>query len=272
MTTLATLMVRVRFALKPFVYRLVRWRSLDRKSVAARITAIAGGHAETSAIAPPPPHDASNARLLGIALGAATLAEEVTLPLLVEREAPAYVHLWPGEHYRLLAALVRHLKVSLVVEIGTYRGHSALAILPELRDGARLVTFDVVPWSQTTECLLRSSDFLDGRLTQEIADLGDVRSTTRFAELLGAADLIFLDASKDGSLERRILANLGRLRLREDLLVVLDDIRVWNMLGTWREIARPKLDVTSLGHWSGTGLVDWSAPHLQRSAYPERTG
>ena len=26
------------------------------------------------------------------------------------------------------------------------------------------------------------------------------------------------------------------------------------------EIARPKLDLTSFGHWSGTGLVEWHAP------------
>jgi hypothetical protein len=29
------------------------------------------------------------------------------------------------------------------------------------------------------------------------------------------------------------------------------------MLGVWRGIARPKLDLTSFGHGSGTGLVRW---------------
>ena len=28
-------------------------------------------------------------------------------------------------------------------------------------------------------------------------------------------------------------------------------------LRIWRAIARPKLDVTSFGHWTGTGLVEW---------------
>ncbi|MGH7312141.1 MAG: hypothetical protein ACREJV_03130 [Candidatus Rokuibacteriota bacterium] len=34
----------------------------------------------------------------------------------------------------------------------------------------------------------------------------------------------------------------------------------WNMLAIWREIRMPKLDVTSFGHWSGTGLVEWTEP------------
>jgi hypothetical protein len=40
---------------------------------------------------------------------------------------------------------------------------------------------------------------------------------------------------------------------------MFDDIHLWNTLGTWRRISRPKLGLTSFGHWSGTGLVDWNA-------------
>ncbi|MBM4318321.1 MAG: methyltransferase, partial [Deltaproteobacteria bacterium] len=51
------------------------------------------------------------------------------------------------------------------------------------------------------------------------------------------------------------------LMFRTDLpqkpIVVFDDIRLMNMLRIWRNISLPKLDVTSFGHWSGTGLVDW---------------
>src|SRR4051794_16703107 len=46
-----------------------------------------------------------------------------------DEEYAAYVRQWPGEHYRLLAGLVSLLQPSLVVEIGTYRGHSALSLL-----------------------------------------------------------------------------------------------------------------------------------------------
>ena len=41
-------------------------------------------------------------------------------------------------------------------------------------------------------------------------------------------------------------------------IVMLDDIRLWRMLSFWQDIPRPKLDLTSFGHWSGTGLVDYA--------------
>ena len=27
---------------------------------------------------------------------------------------------------------------------------------------------------------------------------------------------------------------------------------------SWRCVSRPKFDITSLGHWSGSGLIDWN--------------
>ena len=74
----------------------------------------------------------------------------------------------------------------------------------------------------------------------------------RFAE----ADLIFLDGPKDGYFEARFLANLLSMKLQPHALLVLDDIRLWNMLRIWRDLPPPKLDMTSFGHWSGTGFVE----------------
>lgn len=237
---------------------MVGWRNLDRESVAARLRAIGGPNAEPSGIYPPAPHERSSARLWEIVADVVPLVRHTSLPILQDRHAPEYVRQWPGEHYRLLAALVRLLKPSLIVEIGTYRGHSALAMLPELESNARIVTMDVVAWTDIPECLLRPEDFQDGRLVQVIADIGDAREAERHADLIRSADLVFVDAAKDGSLERRILANFEAVGLKDGVVVLFDDIRVWNMLDIWRGITRPKLDVTSLGHYSGTGLVDWS--------------
>jgi hypothetical protein len=40
---------------------------------------------------------------------------------------------------------------------------------------------------------------------------------------------------------------------------MFDDTRLPSMLKFWRELDYPKLDFTSFGHWSGTGLVELSA-------------
>jgi hypothetical protein len=69
--------------------------------------------------------------------------------------------------------------------------------------------------------------------------------------------LIFIDAAKDGVQEQRFLDNFGTIAFAKAPLVILDDIRVWNMLAIWRRVSRPKLDLTSFGHWSGTGIIDW---------------
>ena len=51
--------------------------------------------------------------------------------------------------------------------------------------------------------------------------------------------------------------HLGYLFAIERVEFLFDDIKELNMLGTWRAITRPKLDITSFGHWTGTGLVHW---------------
>lgn len=237
---------------------LVRLKELDKDSVSLRLRAIGGPYAEASGIYPPAAHERANARLWGIVRDVVPLALNSRLVELEGRNAPDYVHQWPGEHYRLLAALVRLLQPTIIVEIGTYRGHSALAMMPELAKDARLVTMDLISWADIPDCLLRAEDFHGERLTQIIADVGNREDADRHAGLLRSADLIFVDAAKDGVLEHRILANFESVGLKDGAIVVFDDIRVWNMLRIWRDIVRPKLDVTSLGHYSGTGLIDWS--------------
>ena len=55
--------------------------------------------------------------------------------------------------------------------------------------------------------------------------------------------------------EAKLLSNFEN-NLKKGCYIVLDDIRVWTMIKTWREITLPKLDITSFGHWSGTGIVE----------------
>jgi len=66
-----------------------------------------------------------------------------------------------------------------------------------------------------------------------------------------------VDGPKDGFFERQFLKHLSEIDTAAHKLLVFDDIRTWNMLAIWREISFPKLDLTSFGHWTGTGLVDW---------------
>jgi predicted O-methyltransferase YrrM len=203
---------------------------------------------------------APSARVLDVALEAAARARKVRFSIYAGRPSkePRYFDIWPGEHYKLLAGLVGALGAKEVIEIGTYTGMSALALAEALPPDGRLTTFDIKPWREFEQTWLREEDFASGRIVQEIADLAAPGVAARYADLFARADFIFIDGPKDGVTEPRFIAALESLKLERNPIVMFDDVRVLNLAPTWRRLARPKLDLTSFGHWSGTGLVDWN--------------
>lgn len=234
-------------------------RGLRHRYGLLRTPPVNARHAERSMIYSADDDARPSERLLDIALEAIATARANRLddlPARVTDEAAA--DLWPGEHYRLLPGLVEAVGAKTVVEIGTATGLSALTLLRRLPADGRLATFDIVPWDQYPGGVLKAADFADGRLEQHTDDLSTPEGLARHRELLAQADLIFVDAAKEGGQEERFLANFEQVAFERAPIVVFDDIRVWNMLAVWRSIQRPKLDLTSFGHWSGTGLVDWS--------------
>jgi predicted O-methyltransferase YrrM len=182
----------------------------------------------------------------------------MNLDWLTSRSQDRIAALWPGEHYKLLSALVAVLAPKTVVEIGTATGMSALAMKTALPADGRLVTFDLVPWQGYSGGVLQTADFADGRLEQRSDDLSTPTGWQANADLLRGAGFIFVDARHDGAQERSFLRGFDEVGLASGPIVMFDDIRVWGMLEFWQEISRPKLDLTSFGHWSGTGLVDYA--------------
>ena len=153
------------------------------------------------------------------------------------------------------------LKPKLVIEIGTGGGTSTLAMKQFMPRESQLVTFDILGWNSWPGCLLREDDFLGGQLVQYTDDLSEHQVFARHQALFEHTDLIFCDAAKDGVMEHRLLDNLSAVSFRTKPLLVFDDIRLWNMLRIWRRIPFPKLDLTSFGHWTGTGIVEWGTHH-----------
>lgn len=198
-------------------------------------------------------------RLLRVSLQAIEHAASVDLGEIGMRneQAREYGNLWPGEHYRLLAGLMLTLKPKLAIEIGTSTGLSALCLKRYLPRDGKIATFDIVAWQHYPTTVLKAEDFENQKLVQHVADLSLDSTMQKYTSLIQEAELIFIDATHDGKLEEQILANLKKIPFRNKVYVLLDDIRVWTMLKTWREISLPKVDLTSFGHWSGTGLVEF---------------
>ena len=207
------------------------------------------------------PASAPSPELLDACLAAIAAARRTDLADVSARmkAGPRWPDYWPGEHYRLLAGLVLATKPRNVIEIGTFTGLSALALRKYLAADGVITTFDIAPWDSFRDTCFVRADFEDGRLVQQLGDLSDPDVVRRHEPLLAGADLMFVDAPKDGVFEPKFLRNLERIAFRKPPLIVWDDIRLWNMLSVWRGISRPKLDLTSFGHWSGTGVVRWEA-------------
>ena len=200
-------------------------------------------------------------RLMSVAMEAIQHARSLSLaPVTARMPAPPYYpEVWPGEIYKLLAGLVQVMQPRSVVEVGTGVGTSTLAMKAFMPDDATLLTFDILGWRDYEGSLLREEDFQDGRLRQSTEDLNDPAVFAKHRDAFAGADLIYLDGPKDGLMEPRLLDRFATLKFSNAPLIAFDDIRVWNMLKTWRLIRRPKLDLTSFGHWTGTGLVEWGA-------------
>ena len=192
--------------------------------------------------------------LVGLALAAAERARHLHLDDLAERcstplEA-SWCNEWPGEHYRLLAALVEVANVNAAIEVGTYTGMGTLALASA---GAQVQTYDLVSWDHFTKTVLRADDF-NGKISQGIGNLANAKYFESQRDKLQSAELIFIDGPKDGVFEPAFVLKLLTI-LRGGQLLVLDDIRKLEMLQLWRDLPLGKLDLTSLGHWSGTGLA-----------------
>lgn len=168
-----------------------------------------------------------------------------------------YISIYPGEHYNLPAAIVNMLQPKTIVELGTHLGYSALCMKKYLPPSGKLFTFDVIPWNGFNNTILKQSDF-DSQLVQCVDDITNKQVFEKYRPMLEDAELIFMDALKDGVQEYKFLENLSTVKFKNKCLFVFDDIRLWNMLDIWFHMDKPKLDLTSFGHWSGTGIVEWN--------------
>lgn len=189
-----------------------------------------------------------SAFLLSLAFEAIEDAFAAHVHSIPTTEYNGFINIYPGEHYRLLRSMMRIIRPDNVFEIGTGEGFSAMA-MTEGDPSATITTVDVLP----------PRKFNTSNIHSMVVRLGDPPPAT----YLEAADFIFIDGPKDGEYEPMLLGALKSLTLKPWVIIMLDDIRLANMVQLWKDIDRPKLDLTSFGHWSGTGLIDWNGTKIR---------
>lgn len=170
-----------------------------------------------------------------------------------------FLNEFPGEHYKILSAIVDVINAKEVVEIGTYTGLGTLSIKEGLGFTGKVTTYDLISWKELgLESHFKDEDFQDGTIKQILGDLSNDNFFQQNMEILNSADLIFMDAPKDDIFEYKMIKQLLKLEPKIGKLLIMDDIKFINMIDLWRSIKSPKIDLSSFGHWSGTGVVDIS--------------
>ena len=175
-----------------------------------------------------------------------------------------FANAFPGDHYRLLSGLLTVLDneygLKSIVDVGTHFGTGTRVML-DFAPAADIATFDVTSWQDFPTTFLSSSDFSvnGGRLVQHLDNLQEDAAFNKHKELIVNADFIMCDGPKDGVFEREFLTKLSKTNFKnKPRFLLLDDIRFSTEMPLWRQIQSPKVDLTSFGHFSGTGLVDIS--------------
>ena len=167
----------------------------------------------------------------------------------------------PGkEHYKLLAYLSTLYHDSVIFDIGTHMGSSALAL--SHNQSNTIHTFDIVdklasyggPLKKFSEApnILRHYD-----------NLFDSNVQKQYEAQLLSSPLLFVDVDPhDGDMEIALYDYLKSINYPG--VIVFDDIHYFEgMRKFWTHVdGQYKYDLTGIGHWSGTGMVIFN-PDIQ---------
>jgi predicted O-methyltransferase YrrM len=153
------------------------------------------------------------------------------------------------EHYKLLAYLSTLYDNEILIDLGTYRGLSALALSYNKKN--KVVTFDI------EKCTGNNNNQLKPDNCYNIIFMLDniLEFPNRYMDLLKKAKIICLDVDPhDGIKEPDFLKIIIESGFKG--IIVCDDINLNNnMKNWWNSVTLEKYDISKYGHWSGTGLI-----------------
>jgi hypothetical protein len=162
--------------------------------------------------------------------------------LIIEDEFRNYFLGKPGEeHYTLLAHFSTLFNNATLLDVGTYKGCSALAL--SYNDKNQVVSFDVREGLKRLYSLPSNVKFMLEDITDD-----------KFNDLILSSPFILLDTDHDGPFEHKFYNHLKSLSYKG--ILMLDDIYLNEPMKTfWDNITEEKIDLSHIGHHSGTGLV-----------------
>ena len=125
-----------------------------------------------------------------------------------------FYNTFPGSHYRILNGIVKFLNPKLVIEVGTYTGMGTFALSQNLN--GEIVSFDIIDY-KNFETHLNDEFLKKNKFKQYLSDLSEKTEYDKHYQLLNNADIIFIDAPKDGKFEYKLLENMTNLKNKENI-------------------------------------------------------
>lgn len=144
------------------------------------------------------------------------------------------------EHYRLLSHISNSISDSILIDIGTLKGSSALAL--SVNQTNTIYSFNL------------SNELELNHLPPNINFVIDNVLDEKFKTIIQQSKVILLDTFHDGSFEKVFYDYL--IEINYDGVLLLDDIKLNNeMIEFWDNIEKDKTDISHIGHITGTGVV-----------------
>ena len=144
------------------------------------------------------------------------------------------------EHYRLLTYISNSFNNETFVDVGTLKGSSALALSTNKQN--KVYSFNVSNQLELSENPENVEFIIDNVING------------KFDTILLRSKFILLDTYHDGGFELEFLNYLKKINYTGNL--ILDDIHLnKEMEFFWENIVEDKLDISNIGHGSGTGVV-----------------
>ena len=150
-----------------------------------------------------------------------------------------------SEHYRLLNYISGLYNNELIIDAGTCQGHSCLAFAQNQNN--LVYTYDIDS---------KDLDYITKNYKNVTKYIKDINLEDN--KILESSKIIMLDIDPHNGYQEDVFYN-KLLTTNFNGFLICDDIHLNDeMKRFWNSINKEKYDITDIGHWSGTGLVNFS--------------
>ena len=160
------------------------------------------------------------------------------------------------EHYRLLTYVSTLFNNCNIIDIGSHRGYSALAL--SYNKTNTICSFDIVDNVQDNIKYVSNINFCHDNLFE-----GEGRE--KWKEVILSSPFIFMDVDPhNGTMELDMYNYLKSINYKG--FIICDDIWFFKNMrdNFWYKINdKERYDITDVGHWSGTGIIDFNNSIIQ---------